>query len=42
MREILDTVDPVELRPAFEAMQGELQRGKALESFTVLEGRYLG
>jgi len=41
MREILDTVDPVELRPAFEAMQGELQRGKALESFTVLEGRYL-
>jgi len=41
MREILDKVDPVELRPAFESLQGELQRGKALESFTVLEGRYL-
>ena len=41
MREILDRVPPEVLRPAFEAIHAELQRGKALEEFVSLEGRYL-
>ena len=41
MREILDEVSPEALRPAFEALHRELQRGRALEDFASLEGRYL-
>ena len=41
MREILDRVPPEALRPAFEAIHAELQRGKVLEDFVSLEGRYL-
>lgn len=41
MREILDEVSPEALRPAFRAVFRQLQRGKALESMTVLDGHYL-
>lgn len=41
MREILDAVPPEALRPAFEAIHHELQRGGALEDFKSLDGRYL-
>ena len=41
MREILDEVSPCTLRPAFRAVFSQLQRGKALESMTVLDGHYL-
>jgi hypothetical protein len=41
MREILDAVPPQALRPAFEALHSQLQRGKALEPFAVFQGRYL-
>ena len=41
MREILDAVPPEALRPAFEAIHHDLQRGGALEDFKSLEGRYL-
>lgn len=41
MREILDGVDPEQLRPVFNAIFGELQRGKALEAFAFHEGCYL-
>ena len=41
MREILDELPPEALRPAFEALHRDLQRGKALEGFVGLDGRYV-
>ena len=41
MREILDPVDPLGLRPAFGAVFRQLQRGKALEPFVFYQGHYL-
>jgi len=41
MREILDPVDPEQLRPIFGDVFRELQRGKALESFVFYKGCYL-
>ena len=41
MREILDAVNPDELRASFGDVFRELQRGKALESFVFSEGYYL-
>lgn len=41
MRQILDAVPPEALRPAFETLHTQLQRGKALEPFALFEGRYL-
>lgn len=41
MRERLDGVDPVQLRPAFKKVFSLLQRGKALEEFQYLDGYYL-
>jgi hypothetical protein len=40
-REILDPVEPDRLRPVFNVIFQELQRGKALESFVFHEGYYL-
>lgn len=41
MREILDEVDPVALRPLFKDIFRQLQRGKVLEDYVFLEGAYL-
>jgi hypothetical protein len=41
MREILDPVDPEEIRPIFDDIFRELQRGKALEPFQFYDGSYL-
>jgi hypothetical protein len=41
MRTILDPVDPVYLRPAFKAVFAHAQRGKVLEDYVFLNGRYL-
>src|SRR5919108_3534724 len=41
MREILDPVSPKVLRPLFQSIFRQLQRGKALETMTFLEGHYL-
>ena len=41
MREILDPVEPRQLRPLFNAVFRQLQRGKALESFVFYQGCYL-
>jgi hypothetical protein len=41
MREILDPVSPKWLRPVFTSVFRQLQRGKALESLTFLDGYYL-
>jgi len=41
MRERLDEVDPALLRPAFTSIFRSLQRGKELEKFVYLEGKYL-
>lgn len=41
MRERLDVIDPKEIRPAFTDVFSELQRGKALEKYLYLEGKYL-
>jgi hypothetical protein len=41
MREILDGVDPNDLRPLFKAAFRQLQRGKVLEKFVFMEGCYL-
>ena len=41
MRERLDEVDPKELRPAFTSVFSALQRGKELEKFVYLDGKYL-
>jgi hypothetical protein len=41
MREILDPVSPKVLRPVFTSVLRQLQRGKALEAMTFLDGHYL-
>ena len=41
LRERLDEVDPVELRPLYKALFRQLQRGKGLEGFAYLDGHYL-
>jgi hypothetical protein len=41
MREILDSVEPRQLRPLFDAVFRQLQRGKALEPFVFHQGCYL-
>jgi hypothetical protein len=41
MRTILDPVDPEQLRPAFNDILRELQRGKVLEDYVFYEGAYL-
>ena len=41
MREILDPVSPESLRPVFKSVFRQLQRGKALEPMTFLDGHYL-
>jgi hypothetical protein len=41
MREILDLVSPKGLRPVFTSVFRQLQRGKALEALTFLDGHYL-
>src|SRR3989441_7021303 len=41
MREILDPVSPKWLRPVFTSVLRQLQRGKALEALTFLDGHYL-
>jgi len=41
MREILDPVEPVQLRPMSNAVFSQLQRGKALEQFVFYQGCYL-
>jgi hypothetical protein len=41
MREILDPVSPQLLRPVFKSIFRQLQRGKALEAMTFLDGSYL-
>jgi hypothetical protein len=41
MREILDPVSPKVLRPVFKSVFQQLQRGKALEALTFLDGHYL-
>lgn len=41
MREILDPVEPGQLRKAFRAVHSALQRGKVLEDFTIFDGRLL-
>lgn len=41
MREILDSVEPRQLRPLFDAVFRQVQRGKALESFVFYKECYL-
>src|SRR5215470_10627907 len=41
MRTILDPVSPKVLRPVFKSVFRQLQRGKALEAMTFLDGHYL-
>src|SRR3989475_12211977 len=41
MREILDPVSPKWLRPVFTSVFRQLQRGKAREAMTFLDGHYL-
>lgn len=41
MRERLDEVDPRDIRPAFTKVFSTLQRGKELEKFVFLGGKYL-
>lgn len=41
IREILDGVDPNDLRPLFKDAFRQLQRGKVLEKFVFMEGCYL-
>src|SRR6266699_5073722 len=41
MRERLDPVSPESLRPSFQRVFRQLQRGKALEQMTFLAGHYL-
>jgi hypothetical protein len=41
MREILDPLEPWQLRPAFNDVFRRLQRGKALEPFVFYQGCYL-
>ena len=41
LRERLDRIDPVHLRPAFSSIFARLQRAKVLEHFATLDGHYL-
>ena len=41
LRERLDELDPKFIRPAFKKIFSSLQRGKCLEEFVFLDGRYL-
>ena len=41
MRERLDVIDPKEIRPAFTTIFSALQRGKVLEKYTFMDGKYL-
>ncbi|MDH3348649.1 MAG: transposase [Desulfobulbaceae bacterium] len=41
IREILDGMDPVNIRPAFTSAFAQLQRGKALERFEYMDNSYL-
>ena len=41
LREILDPVDPRQLRPAYKALFAQLQRGKGLAPYAYLGGYYL-
>jgi hypothetical protein len=41
LREILDPVDPRQLRPAYKALFAQLQRGKGRAPYAYLEGYYL-
>ena len=41
IRERLDPVNPETLRPAFKAVFRDLQRGKVLEDYVFMDGRYL-
>jgi hypothetical protein len=41
MREIVDEVHPDQIRPVFKDIFRQLQRGKVLEDYVFLEGRYL-
>jgi len=41
LRERLDEVDPISLRPTFKKLFAQLQRGKCLERFEFLKGHYL-
>jgi hypothetical protein len=41
MRERLDEVDPLFIRPVFKKMFAKIQRGKCLENFEFLDGYYL-
>jgi hypothetical protein len=41
MREIMDAVDPEEITPLFDDFFRPLQRGKHLEQYRVLDGRYI-
>jgi len=41
MREILDPVAPAALRPVFTSIFRQLQRGKALDPLTFLDGHYV-
>jgi hypothetical protein len=41
LRAILDDVDPAALRPAFRDVFRQVQRGKVLEDYVFLRGRYL-
>jgi Transposase DDE domain len=41
MRDILDPIDPIQLRPLFRHVFARLQRGKALKPFVYLDGSYL-
>lgn len=41
MREILDEVDPREISPIFKSVFSELQRGKVLEDYVFLDGKFL-
>ena len=41
LREMLDPASPESLRPSFQAVFGQLQRGKALEEMVFFTGGYL-
>lgn len=41
MRERLDLVDPRDLRPIFKDIFSDLQRGKVLEKYIFIDGKYL-
>lgn len=41
MRNILDTIDPMDIRSPFKSIFSQVQRGKALEEMAYLDGYYL-